>query len=455
MLIQSISNKTTRQTARLVHDERGNVAVMFALALVPMLGFVGAAVDYSRANAARSSMQVAIDSAALMVSKDLGANPTLSAADVASKAVAYFNALYNNKNSGPVTVTATYTTNTANGSTVTVTGSGSVTTDFMKMVGYPKLDVGSTSTTTWGSTRMRVALALDVTGSMADDNKMAAMQTAAKNLVDTLQSNAKNADDVYISIVPFAQMVNVGASNKAATWVKWTDFDAANGSCSSNNYSTQATCVSHNKTWTAASHNTWNGCVTDRDQPYDTTRDAPTSDATRFPANQYTACPAQILPMTSAYAANNITTIKNKIDSLAPNGGTNQPIGMAWAWETLQSGDPMNTPTKDSAYKYTDAIILLSDGQNTIDRWYGNGSSYSASVDARQKILCDNIKGSSTSSAPVVIYTIQVNTDNDPESAVLKYCAGAGNFYPTSTASGIAAAFTAIGNSLNALRVSK
>jgi hypothetical protein len=54
-----------------------------------------------------------------------------------------------------------------------------------------------------------------------------------------------------------------------------------------------------------------------------------------------------------------------------------------------------------------------------------------------------------------VIYTIQVNTDNDPESAVLKYCAGAGNFYPTSTASGIAAAFTAIGNSLNALRVSK
>ncbi len=43
----------------------------FAVALVPLLGFVGAAVDYSRTNAARSAMQVALDSAALMVSKDL------------------------------------------------------------------------------------------------------------------------------------------------------------------------------------------------------------------------------------------------------------------------------------------------------------------------------------------------------------------------------------------------
>lgn len=455
MLIQSISDKTNKNVARLVHDERGNVAVMFALALVPMLGFVGAAVDYSRANSARSSMQVAIDSATLMVSKDLAANPTMSTSDVATKATTYFNALYTNSNTGPVTLKASYTTNTANGSTVTVTGSGSVTTDFMKMVGYPKLDIGSASTTTWGSTRMRVAMALDVTGSMADDGKMAAMQSAAKNLIDTLNSNAKTAEDVYISIVPFAQMVNVGSSNKNATWIKWDDFDVANGSCSNSYYTTQSSCVSHGKTWTASSHNSWNGCVTDRDQPYDTTKDAPTSDATRFPANQYNACPAQILPMTSAYAANNVTTLKAKIDSLAPNGGTNQPIGMAWAWETLQSGDPMNTPSKDSSYKYTDAIILLTDGQNTIDRWYGNGSSYSSQVDARQKILCDNIKASSTSSAQTVIYTIQVNTDGDPESAVLKYCAGAGNFYPTSTASGIAAAFTAIGNSLNALRVSK
>ena len=32
-------------------DESGNVAVIFALALLPLTGFVGASVDYSHANA--------------------------------------------------------------------------------------------------------------------------------------------------------------------------------------------------------------------------------------------------------------------------------------------------------------------------------------------------------------------------------------------------------------------
>ena len=34
-------------------------------------------------------------------------------------------------------------------------------------------------------------------------------------------------------------------------------------------------------------HNTWTGCVTDRDQDYDTKNTAPTSSATRFPAEEY------------------------------------------------------------------------------------------------------------------------------------------------------------------------
>ena len=42
---------------------------------------------------------------------------------------------------------------------------------------------------------------------------MAAMQTAAKSLVDQLSALAKTNGDVYISIVPFAKDVNVGASN--------------------------------------------------------------------------------------------------------------------------------------------------------------------------------------------------------------------------------------------------
>ena len=92
----------------------------------------------------------------------------------------------------------------------------------------------------------------------------------------------------------------------------------------------------------------------------------------------------------------------------------------------------------------------MSDGLNTMDRWYGNGYDPSPEVDARQALLCSNIKASG-----VLIYTIQVNTDGDPESAILKSCASNNQFYPTTTASGIATAFDAIGTSLTKLRVAQ
>ena len=48
----------------------GNVAVHFAIAIVPILGGVGAAVDYSRANSVKAAMQAALDSTSLMLYRD-------------------------------------------------------------------------------------------------------------------------------------------------------------------------------------------------------------------------------------------------------------------------------------------------------------------------------------------------------------------------------------------------
>ena len=47
--------------SRVFADQTGGVAPMFALALVPMLGLAGAAVDYSRASSARAAMYAALD----------------------------------------------------------------------------------------------------------------------------------------------------------------------------------------------------------------------------------------------------------------------------------------------------------------------------------------------------------------------------------------------------------
>ena len=52
---------------RFVRGRKGNVAVTFALSLFPILGLVGAAIDYSRANSVKAAMQAAVDSTALML----------------------------------------------------------------------------------------------------------------------------------------------------------------------------------------------------------------------------------------------------------------------------------------------------------------------------------------------------------------------------------------------------
>jgi Flp pilus assembly protein TadG len=452
MLNTAIFSRVRTAAGRFARADQGNIAVLFAIAAVPIISFVGAAIDYTRANSARSSMQAALDSTALMVAKDLS-DGTIKASDINTKAQDYFKALYTNTDAREVTVTATYTENTGKGSTIKINGSGNVPTEFMKVAGFPQIGFDTSSTSLWGNVKMRVALALDVTGSMNDDGKMTAMKPAAKALIDQIGALAKNTGDVYISVIPFAKDVNVGASNYNESWIEWSEWEAANGKCSgknSGNYPTKSSCESAGRTWTAKSHDNWNGCVTDRDQDYDTKNTTPTTDyRTKFYAEQYNACPAQLLPLTT-----DIATAKAKVDELTPNGGTNQPIGIAWGWQSLTQGAPLNAPPEDANYTYKRVLIVMSDGLNTQDRWpsYGNGQvQYNGAIDARQRIQCDNIKADG-----VIIYTMHVNTNGDPTSTVLQYCAsGLDKFSTVTSSSQIATAFTAIGTSLSKLRVAK
>jgi Flp pilus assembly protein TadG len=57
----------SRKLAGFKAASHGNVTILFALSMIPVFGLVGAAVDYSRANSARSAMQAAVDATALML----------------------------------------------------------------------------------------------------------------------------------------------------------------------------------------------------------------------------------------------------------------------------------------------------------------------------------------------------------------------------------------------------
>lgn len=418
MMLSQIVNGLKVTSARFARAERGNVAMIFALLLPVLMTSIGAAIDYSRAVNARSAMQAAADATALMISKEA---TSLTAAQITTKATAYFNALYNHPETGAVTFSAAYTANTGSGASVTVTASGSMPTDFMKMAGLSTLPVSVSSSTKWGNMRYRIALALDNTGSMDWDDKMNQLKLATTQLINDFYTMANGNDDIYISIVPFAKDVNVGTSNKNSTWVRWTEWEESNGSCSGyygSWYSNKTSCENAGRNWSADSRNTWNGCVMDRDEDYDVAVTGMSSSPTgaMAPAEQYNACPTSILGMTSVRASKQ--TLLDKVTAMSPNGGTNQAIGLAWAHKTLLTSGPFVAPVaKDANYTYIDAVILLTDGLNTQNRLYGNGSTPSPEVDARQTSLCTNVRGTG-----VKIFAIQVATDGDAESSMLKNC---------------------------------
>ena len=91
----AIWSRMQGKLAEFARSDRANIAVLFAITCVPIIGFVGMALDYTRANAARSSMQAALDSTALMVARDLTSG-TITTSQVSTKAQAYFTALYTN-----------------------------------------------------------------------------------------------------------------------------------------------------------------------------------------------------------------------------------------------------------------------------------------------------------------------------------------------------------------------
>jgi Putative Flp pilus-assembly TadE/G-like/von Willebrand factor type A domain len=438
--------------ARFRTAKGGNTVIIFAIAMIPMIGLVGAAVDYSRANSVKAAMQSAVDSAALMLSRDV---QSLSPEQLNTKAVDYVKALFNRPEVNGLAIKPTYANPSPGSFKLKLDVSGHVPTSFSKILGKTDLTVDVSSEVVWGMRKLELALALDNTGSMASSNKMTELKKAAKNLMQTLQKAAKNDNDIRVAIVPFAQEVNVGTSNVNATWLQWDAWDAANGlssgstmsgsicyngtllQVSGSSFSKGGSCsgpssgICYNGTlWNFNGSNfvnggscspttvrsKWNGCVMDRDQDHDVLDTAATASikATLFPAKQAENCPTAILPLTSLKTSQG--TLVNKIEAMDPTGFTNVTIGLAWAWHALTPNSPLTEGTAPSPD--TDkVIILLTDGENTKNRW---GSS-TTEIDARTKKVCDNVKA-----AGIKLYTVRVIEGN---ASLLQQCASQPTMY--------------------------
>ena len=421
--------------AHLLKDCNGGVAPLLALTIIPLFGAVGMAIDYSRANAVRTAMQAALDSTALMVSRDA---QTLTSGQLVAKANSYFTAMFNRPEATNVQITPQLTSSPGGSFNLKITGSATVETVFWRVVGHQQIDLAATGEVVWGMKKLNIALAFDNTGSMASSGKMTALKEAAHNLLNTLQKAEKTPGDVRVSIVPFAVDVNVGTHNVEAPWIDWTHWNQENGTCSSSSYTSYSSCVNHNKTWTPKSHSMWNGCVKDRDQNNDVTNTATgDSAATRYRAHQASACPTAVMPLSSDWPALNA-----KVDAMVPAGNTNVTIGLQMAWQTLSNNAPFNAPAPSPE---TDrVIILMTDGDNTQNRWTTSQSS----IDSRTQKACDNVKA-----AGIKLYTVRVIAGN---ASLLQGCATKPDMYfNVQQADQLNSVFSAIAQNLTNLRIAR
>jgi uncharacterized protein YegL len=395
---------------RFVHDCDASVAPIFALVVAVLVGVTGAAVDYSRAGSARSAILNALDATGLMLAKEAEG---LTPADLTAKANTYFLANLYGPAAKDLALTSQFTSPQPGSYNLRLTATGTLDGTLTKVMGQSQFDLGTSADFAWGIKKLELALVLDNTGSMAQSGKIAALKTASHNLLNTLEQAAKKPGDVKVAIIPFDTKVNIGTAYKDQPWIDYTVKNIHK--------------------------NQWTGCVIDRDQSNDVLDTTPTTSNyhTLFPAANCASL-VTALPLTD-----NWSTLHSKVDAMTAAGNTNTTIGMVWGWHALTPNLPF-TQAAEPASDLDKVIVLLTDGDNTQNRWTTSNSS----IDARMSLACTNVKA-----ANIKVYTVRViNGDAN----LLRNCATKPDmYYDVQQADQLNAAFKSIAQSLATLRVAK
>lgn len=384
---------------RLLRDRRGNVAMIFSLAMLLVMVAVGAAVDYARVVGARTQLQNGADMLALTIARELqdGKTETEVRGNLSSMLAAEL------KQAGFTQSLLDFTFDPS-ASTVAVVAGGSIPSTFLEVVGVRQLPMKVNSVATVGAEHVEIALVLDNTGSMNQSGKLDQLKLAADGMIDLIAASEGGRNGlIALSVVPFGVNVNVGAGHDGANWL-----DAPQTT-------TQCTSYPYFHCWTQ--NVGWSGCVADRPSPYTTTATIPFSGnaATLFPHEYARACSlASLMPLSTDFAA-----VRSKIDGMVAGGTTNLPIGLAWGWNMLTPGAPLSAASPSTAarkvFKY---LILLTDGNNT-ENTLGDTV---GGIDALTATACANVK-----TAGVTVFTIRVIDGNQ---TLLQSCASsAGNYY--------------------------
>ena len=471
---------------RFARDRSASAMVYMALAALPMVGFVGIGTDVARAYLVKSRLSSALDAAALAGGRTFFL-PTRDA-DVHM----YFDA---NFTPGYMGSTLSGPTIVANESaeTLELFASATINTSFMRVLGYDALTVSAETEVTREMVALDVVLAIDMSGSMgrsAGDggSRIEAARTAAFELTGILFGDDATKDLLNIGLVPWNGKVNVQVDGT----VYDSDLTVA---VPVDPFTHPVTGAAQAQVFQAnnspvplldAPDEEWAGCVfarfaddgddaTDADVLFGpatlATIDWPAWEpigpegepipswpdcAMNIGGTECTPCPVHgITPLQNVRSV-----IDGAVDDLRrPRGVTDIPQGMAWAWRVLKPGAPFTEAVLDPDYRRQQAIVLLTDGENVggpgdgYKAVFGTGGAARPEMDARLRILADNIKADG-----VIVYVIQFANAGGALQALLEDVASGPdapyyNYAPDGAA--LRRIFREIANHLSELRLSR
>ena len=203
-------------------NESGQVAIIFALAIIPIFAVAGFAVDFQNTIKKKQKVQLVVDSAVLAAArlKQTGA----SNGDVETKVQQFIDAQILSMGGGFRCAAA---------DTKVVSGADIISTDVLcsqettltRVIGKEKLDFLVEATAEYGIDKLDVAFMFDISGSMNSSSRITNLKAAAKEAVDVLlppDAPAELIEDTRLAMVSYNTMVNAGSYFEQVTGVPAT-----------------------------------------------------------------------------------------------------------------------------------------------------------------------------------------------------------------------------------------
>ena len=191
-------------------EDAGNVAMIFALSIVPICGVVGFAVDFQNTVKQKHRVQVILDSAVLAAArvKQRGENDAAVTKALQEFVAAQMAPISTGLNCNAATVAVV-----PGEDRIRAQVSCAQNTSLTRVLGHQKMDFAATSSAEYGIDKLDVAFMFDISGSMNSRSRLVNLKAAAKEAINILlppDAPAELIKDTRLAMVSYNTMVNAG-----------------------------------------------------------------------------------------------------------------------------------------------------------------------------------------------------------------------------------------------------